>query len=319
MNNNPIVSIIIPTYNRRLTLIEAVDSCLLQEGVTVEIIVVDDGSTDGTMEALQARDPRVRIFQQEHRGACAARNLGLSEARGRFIKFLDSDDRLAAGILATQINALKESGAHIIYGDFEICGNPKDPRIGGLPLRMTGSVEDPVNALLEGWWCANFSYLYRRESINDIRWSEELECLQDFDFSLKAAIKGNRFLYCSGVTGYYRMHEKQITSGSAYRYAVNRCRIMERALEYLRGTGSLTEERKYLIAHGYWTAARVFFRADYPRFVNAVARIKDLAPKFRPRFWAPWPVRALTRLVGIEKAERLLALRRTLLSSHESL
>jgi glycosyltransferase involved in cell wall biosynthesis len=317
MNKTPDISIIIPTYNQGPTLGETVASCMVQGNANVEVIVVDDGSTDGSMEAFQTRDPRVRIFRQEHRGACAARNLGLAEARGRFIKFLDSDDRLAPNVLANQVQVLTTSGADVVYGDFELFGNLQDTRVGAKPYRITGRVNDPIDALLGDWWCANFCYLYRREAIKDLRWSEDLECLQDFDFILRFAVRGKHFIYKPGIIGFYRMHEGQITSSSAYRYAVNRCKILDRTLEELKQRGAFTEKRQLLIAHGYWTTARAFYRIDPDQFKEAVSKVNQLNGHFWPRFWAPWQVRVLTGLLGIERAEKLLAMRRSIRKSLE--
>ena len=90
---SPCVSVIIPTYNRRALLGRAVDSALKQTERDIEVIIADDGSTDGT-EALFAgeTDPRVRYCRLPHAGACAARNAGIDLARGKYIAFLDSDD-----------------------------------------------------------------------------------------------------------------------------------------------------------------------------------------------------------------------------------
>src|SRR5271170_8041344 len=85
-------SAIIPTYNRRELLQRTLQSVLSQDQVEPEIIVVDDGSTDGTMEMLGTFAPRVQTLRQTNRGPGAARNLGMTHASGDYIAFLDSDD-----------------------------------------------------------------------------------------------------------------------------------------------------------------------------------------------------------------------------------
>lgn len=317
--NVPAISVIIPSYNRGSMLLEAVESCLAQDGVDIEVIVVDDGSTDGLIETLLSKQPKIRLFRQVRSGACAARNRGLEEARGQYIKFIDSDDKLAPNILAKQVASLETSDADVVYGDFEMFGNFDDPRTGGKPVRLTGILDDPVDALLDDWWCAPFCYLYKRDAISNLSWSVDLECLQDFDFILKFAMQGKKFLYYPGVVGYYRIHEGQITNKTAYQYAVNRCRILERTLKDLKQRGDLTEKRKILIAHGYWTAARAFYRTDLEEFEETVLKVNQLNRHFWPRFWAPWPVCILTGLLGIKKAENLLAIRRKLKSKLKAL
>jgi len=88
----PAVSIILPAYNRRHVIKRAIDSVVAQTFQDWELIVVDDGSTDGTAEVIECADARIRLIPQSNRGAAAARNNGISHARGQFIAFLDSDD-----------------------------------------------------------------------------------------------------------------------------------------------------------------------------------------------------------------------------------
>jgi glycosyltransferase involved in cell wall biosynthesis len=100
---SPITSVIIPTYNRWPLVAEAVDSVLAQSFQDIEIIVVDDGSTDGTTNRLAKFDGRLRLFTTTRRGVAAARNFGVSQAQGCYVAFLDSDDLWLPGKLETQI------------------------------------------------------------------------------------------------------------------------------------------------------------------------------------------------------------------------
>src|SRR3954454_19415660 len=91
LNEPGLVSVAIPTYNRAYILDKAIESALAQTYRPVEIIVIDDGSTDGTAE-LVGRYPELRYFHQPNGGLSAARNSGLRQARGEFIALFDSDD-----------------------------------------------------------------------------------------------------------------------------------------------------------------------------------------------------------------------------------
>lgn len=104
MSTAPAVSVVIPVYNRRTFIGRAVESVLAQAGVDLELIVVDDGSTDGTAEAVAAvGDPRLRLLHQSpNQGQSAARNRGIEASRGELVGFLDSDDLAMPGRFLAQ-------------------------------------------------------------------------------------------------------------------------------------------------------------------------------------------------------------------------
>src|SRR5262245_46865272 len=101
------VSVIIPTYNRAAFIATAVESALKQTRPPDEILVVDDGSTDGTDSVLSEFRPPVRVIRQPNRGRSAARNTGLRAATGDAVIFLDSDDVLMPGCLESCVAALE--------------------------------------------------------------------------------------------------------------------------------------------------------------------------------------------------------------------
>jgi len=109
----PLVSVIIPTYNRRAMVKEAIDSVLSQTFTGFELIVVDDGSTDGTARELEEYEQRLRLIRQERRGVAAARNSGARVAAGQYLAFLDSDDLWLPKKLEIQTTFMARSGARI--------------------------------------------------------------------------------------------------------------------------------------------------------------------------------------------------------------
>lgn len=88
----PTVSVIIPTYNRADTILRAVKSVLSQTFQDWELIIVDDGSTDDTIEKIRDIDPRLKIITQQNQGASVARNVGIQASCGKYVAMLDSDD-----------------------------------------------------------------------------------------------------------------------------------------------------------------------------------------------------------------------------------
>lgn len=130
----PIVSVIIPVRNRVEVVVAAIRSCLDEEGVPLEVIVVDDGSTDGTAAGVTAiDDPRVRLIRQPARGVTAARNRAASEARGEWLLPLDSDDELVPGGLSGLLAGAR-TDVDVVTGALErVDARSSDP-IGPIPL-----------------------------------------------------------------------------------------------------------------------------------------------------------------------------------------
>jgi glycosyltransferase involved in cell wall biosynthesis len=112
------VSVVIPTHDRRHLIGRALDSVLAQTRKADEVLVVDDGSTDGTARFVEERYPEVRVLSQRNRGVSAARNAGIRAAGSSFIAFLDSDDEWLPQKLERQVNRMEESpGAVLCHTD----------------------------------------------------------------------------------------------------------------------------------------------------------------------------------------------------------
>ena len=125
-------SVIICTYNRARLLPRALDSLLAQSESDWEAIIVDDGSTDQTVEVVKRYSsicPNVRLFQRSfNRGVAAARNIGVKLSKGRFVTFLDSDDEYAVDHLAVRRSILESNGdIRMLHGGFRVVGDPFVP------------------------------------------------------------------------------------------------------------------------------------------------------------------------------------------------
>ncbi len=133
----PTVSVVIPTYNRRACVVDAVDSVLGQTYTDYELIVIDDGSTDDTGALLAGYGERLRYIYQANAGVSAARNRGIEEARGEWVAFLDSDDEWAPDYLATVVAAAQaQPGLAAVSSDLLIEAGASSTtlfRLRGLP------------------------------------------------------------------------------------------------------------------------------------------------------------------------------------------
>ncbi len=120
--HTPLITVVIPTYNRMPYIIEAIDSVIAQTYSNWELFVVDDGSMDETVTAVNAiHDSRVNLIQLKHEGGIGAlRNTGAQKGRGEWICFLDSDDTWTSNKLELQLKALQQSQLECCYGNFEL-------------------------------------------------------------------------------------------------------------------------------------------------------------------------------------------------------
>ena len=118
-NGMPTVSVILPTYNRADTILRAVKSVIAQTWQDWELLIVDDGSTDGTADLVRALDPRIRVLQQQNAGVYVARNTGLQAGRGEYFAFLDSDDEWLPHFLEITVAFLQWSPQdHFVATEF---------------------------------------------------------------------------------------------------------------------------------------------------------------------------------------------------------
>lgn len=118
---NSLLSVIVPVYNVRKYIEKCLESILSQDYKNLEVIIVDDGSTDGSdqvVEAYMSRHKRVRMLRVNHSGNGTARNVGIQAARGKYLTFVDSDDIVEPGAYTTMINQLKSSGSDFVVGAF---------------------------------------------------------------------------------------------------------------------------------------------------------------------------------------------------------
>lgn len=111
------VSVILPVFNRQASVARAIESVLAQTAGHLELIVIDDGSTDGTPDVLGRYREKTRILRQDNRGAYAARNRGIAAARGEILAFIDSDDRWHSDKLERQLPLLRRPEVALVYGD----------------------------------------------------------------------------------------------------------------------------------------------------------------------------------------------------------
>lgn len=166
----PEFTVVIPTYNYGAYLARAVESVVAQAGPTREIVVIDDGSTDDTPAVAARLAPKITYIRQANAGVAAARNAGIGQARGRYLIFLDADDRLADGALQHFQEAAREHPeAVVLLGGYRSIGTD-GVRIEKRPLpQMTTPAENFRRYVGRDFTIASGMAAVRRDALGDIR------------------------------------------------------------------------------------------------------------------------------------------------------
>lgn len=184
----PLVSVIIPTYNRWPWVGEAIESVLGQTFTDFELIVVDDGSTDETAERLDPYEAVVQVIEQGHRGVSAARNRGVQASRGRYLAFLDSDDLWLAGKLEVQTDFMDRHRQYLICQTDEVWlrrgvrVNPKN-----IHRKPSGDI---FRASLERCLVSPSAVMLTRNLFDRVGgFDESLAVCEDYDLWLRIAVE----------------------------------------------------------------------------------------------------------------------------------
>lgn len=188
----PAVSVIIPTYNQARFITRAVESVLAQSYSNYELIVVDDGSTDGTQAVLAGYADRLVCLRQEHAERSAARNFGLRHATGRYVAFLDADDTLLPNMLAMQTNYLERHLRTAFVHGYALMADAdnhivKPEVLMGAPL---DSGQTPFASLLVGTSVLIHTALVRRSCLDEVGgFDGSLSGCEDWDLWLRLAAR----------------------------------------------------------------------------------------------------------------------------------
>lgn len=201
----PCVSVIIPSYNHARYLRECLESVLSQDHPRLEVIVIDDGSTDESLEILHSYGARIRLLQQRGGRQARARNLGLSAATGELVAFLDSDDRYLPGRISAAVSAFQANPeVGVVWADYREIGS--DGRV-LREARWTASQSDFRRELIAGNPICNATVTLRRPVLDEIGgFDERVPRVCDGAAWYQIAARGHRFLHLDQLVLDYRLH-----------------------------------------------------------------------------------------------------------------
>lgn len=180
------ISVVIPTYNRGKTIIQSVKSVLNQSYKNIEVIIVDDNSTDNTETILkQLNDKRIRyIKHKQNKGACAARNTGIKVSQGEYIAFHDSDDIWHKDKLEKQIRVIKEKEADVVFCAFTRFNYRKDNE------KVFPNMESGFKSnkeIVMGFYISTQTILGKRDVFYKYQFDETMPRMQDYDLMIRVS------------------------------------------------------------------------------------------------------------------------------------
>lgn len=204
----PLFTVTIPTYNREEYLAESIDSILNQTCNDFEIVIVDDGSTDGTKELMKyyVDGERIRYYRRKHEGIAKSRNFAISVARGKYIICQDSDDwSYPERLKAIKKKIDKKPEVDIIYTSFQVCD--KDLK----PVHVIEAREFSFKKLLEEQYIGQPSLCYKRSMALELPYNDKLKYGEDWEFLVKAASVKKKFQRIPQILVKYRTHPDSIS------------------------------------------------------------------------------------------------------------
>lgn len=270
----PLVSIIIPCYNAERWIGEAIDSALGQTYSPTEVIVIDDGSTDRSLEIIESYYNEIRYASGPNRGGCAARNKGLAAARGEFVQFLDADDVLTHDCVEAKLSA--EVSAHSV-----VCSKVElFPGMERVETAFWNQAQYSIDYMIEHGSPQTAAPLHRSSQLRAIGgFREGLTCAQEYDLHLRLAILQRVSFRPIDVVGVLVRPVAQSVSRSAgTAMAASVVNVLLNVTQLLHETDQLPLHRRTLLARRLTLLARLLWRAGYRDHAIAAAnKAKELS------------------------------------------
>lgn len=313
---SPLVSILIPCYNAERWIAQAIESCLAQTWTEKEVIVVDDGSTDGSLDVIRRFDGRIRWETGPNRGGGAARNRLLRLARGEWLQYLDADDYLLPDKIARQVDFSRERPeADVIYSPVAW-----ERYNSGSVVCTETAIPEPRDPwiLLALWYLPQTGGpLWKRAVLlRNGGWGVDQPCCQEHELYARLLQSDARFVYCPGCLAVYRDLEQndRITRKSATRLISERLAILDRIEMHLEQHLLMTQSRRQAINDARHELARSLWQTERQQAIDAHRRILNSNSAFFPSVKPSSPLlySIAYKFLGFENAQIVASYRRAL-------
>ena len=291
-----LVSIIVPVYNTGEYLAPCIESLTSQTYSNLEIILVDDGSTDGSgavCDEFARRDDRVKVIHQKNAGVSAARNAGLDAASGAYLTFVDADDGLVPEAVETALRYLRENNADVVtYGWQKIFSDDGHTEECAEPFSCTEDIPGVLREILEHYSACGGGYPWNklwRKDAGVCGFSPDLYYFEDLEWVVRMLLQTESIVVCPECLYDYRIHSTSISRDPA--------KAERRELGYHRSMEKIIRSLAVMPELQSW-----FFTKYAPEIVNGVIyALKNRYPNLRrhlsARLWETAP--AILRADGV--------------------
>lgn len=259
----PSVAVVVPCFNAEQWIGRAIRSALGQNYSRIEVIAIDDGSTDDSLEVIKSFGNKIRWKTVANRGACAARNMGLALSSADYVVFLDGDDYYEGELISGAIETATATDADIVFCPFQF----EHPDGRGRQCPATPTDGDPVRIFadwIEGRFVASMSVVWRTAFVKALGgWDETLVRNQDGDLALRGLLHGARTALSTKGTGIYNKHGSptQISANKSRQALLSTFTSLNNLWQKIEGTAF--EQTRPSFGPAYYDLARACYGLSY--------------------------------------------------------
>lgn len=309
----PLVSVIIPVYNAELTIINTLDSVLNQTWENLEIICVNDGSSDKSLEILDAfqkkYQEKIFVFDIENSGACKARNVGISKAKGDYIQFLDADDFLSLNKIESQLKLLKGKNANTISICEWVNFYPEKGIFKQIPYGAFQDFNSGLDLLLRLWnyqeMLANSCYLTHISLIRKAgNWNESIQLNQDGEFFCRVLLEAQSILFEPTGKAYYRKPNNNSVSRQNSEKAIES--LLESLKSYEKHTLQVEDSRRVRLSLKKVYQKFIYdVYPNYPHLIKEAEKLQSNLGIFEEASIGGPKFKFISKILGFKNALRI--------------
>lgn len=300
----PLVSILIPVYNCRVWVANAIRSALAQSWPNKEIIVLDDGSTDGSWDVLQTFSQQIHVERASRNGGQnVSRNHLTNLSRGKWLVYLDADDELAPDNIEQKME--RAAGADAIYGTMEM-RYFTDDQITRSELFSAESYDDPLEAAFLWKYPNTSSFMFRKSVILEVGgWNNAIKNCTDYDLYFRLLLNGKKLCPSpQSLSTYRHWSETQAVNENSERIILTRLEVMWNAMRVLEKEGRLTTSRRDAFAAATLGLLRILYHVNTAKAYDEHRRLISWSPGYQPLSGTfPLGYRFTYRMLGFRFAE----------------